>query len=257
MITLIHTWYITLRHLRRVTRQPWVIALMLVQPAIWLVFYGQLFKKVIEMPGFQADSYIAFLSPGIAVMSALFLAGWSGTGVIEDLNRGVMDRFLVSPVSRSALIAGKLIPLAGVTLFQSLVIVLLSVLLGARFPNAALGVPVLTTCAVLLAGSVGALSSGFALLVRKQEILAALINFALLPLTFLSSTFMARTLMPHWIQVATRFNPVDWAVEASREALEGRANWERILIRACCLFVLLIVSTSLAVRAFRIYQRSL
>ncbi len=57
----------------------------LVQPVVWLLLYGALFRKIVEIPGFGAGSYIDFLTPGVVVMTALFSAGWSGMGLIDDL----------------------------------------------------------------------------------------------------------------------------------------------------------------------------
>jgi hypothetical protein len=68
----------------------------LIQPVIWLLLFGQLFKSVADIPGFTAASYITFLTPGVVVMSAMLSAGWSGMSYVVDMERGVMDRFLVS-----------------------------------------------------------------------------------------------------------------------------------------------------------------
>ena len=87
------SWFLMLRLLMILLRQPWYVALTLIQPIIWLVLYGQLFRRVVELPGFRSSSYIDFLTPGIVIMSALFSSGWTGMGVINDLDRGVMDRF--------------------------------------------------------------------------------------------------------------------------------------------------------------------
>src|SRR5579884_2303864 len=102
MTTLKHTVYLTRRLLRNLMRQPWYIAFMLFQPMIYLLLFSSLFKRVVEIPGFHSKSYITYLAPGIVIMSALFGAGWSGMGVITDLDRGVLDRFLVAPTSRVA-----------------------------------------------------------------------------------------------------------------------------------------------------------
>ena len=92
--TLTHSWFMTTRHLRNLARQPWWIAITLVQPIIWLLLFGAVFKATADIPGFAADSYVDFLTPGIVVMTAAFAGGWAGMGVIEDLNRGVIVRFL-------------------------------------------------------------------------------------------------------------------------------------------------------------------
>jgi ABC-2 type transport system permease protein len=254
--TLAHSWYMTQRHVRNLLRQPWWIAITLAQPIVWLLLYGALFKRIIEIPGFGAGSYIDFLTPGIVVMTAFFSAGWSGMGVIEDLNRGVIDRFLVTPASRPALIAGRLIQGAMVAVIQSVIIIGLGYLVGAEFAGGVVGLAVLVLCAVLLGTGVGALSTALALKLRKEESVIAASNFVLLPLTFLSTVFMAQTLIPGWIQTAARFNPVDWAVSAGREALSVSVDWGYVFARTGYLTAFLLVSAWLATRAFRSYQRS-
>lgn len=251
-----HTRYMTLRHLRSLARQPLYIAFSLVQPIIYLLLFGALFQKVAELPGFGASSYITFLTPGVVIMSALFGAGWSGMGIVNDLDRGVLDRFLVTPASRVALIAGRLVQVATVTVIQSSIIVGLGLIVGARFAGGPLGVIALIACAVLLAAPFAALSIGMALLARKGESVIGAVNFILLPLTFLSSVFMARGLMPAWMQTIARFNPVNWAVDAARSALASGADWEIVLTRVGLLLALAIVCTWLSMRAFRTYQRS-
>src|ERR1700759_3311341 len=113
----------TARHLRELYRQPWFVAVTLVQPMIWLLLFGALFKKVVEIPGYHGGSYIAFLAPGVVVMTAMFNSAWSGMALIEDLNRGVTARFLVSPVRREALIGGRILKEAVVVVIQSVIIV--------------------------------------------------------------------------------------------------------------------------------------
>jgi ABC-2 type transport system permease protein len=256
MIALTHSWYMALRHLRNLARQPWYIAFTLVQPVIYLLLFGELFKRVVEIPGFAAGSYIAFLTPGIVVQTALFSAGWSGMSVIEDLDRGVLDRFLVSPAKRVALIAGRLFQLAVVCVIQSIIIIVLGLLRGASFPGGVAGIAVLIVCAVLLAASFGALSNGMALLARKGESVIGAVNFVALPLTLASSVFMAQELMPGWMQVVARANPVNWAAQAGREALSASADWSLVLARTGYLIVLAVLCAWFATRAFRSYQRS-
>ena len=253
---LAHPWYMTERWLRALLRQPWYVAITLVQPVIWLLLFGALFKRVVEIPGFHSDSYIDFLTPGIVVMTALFSAGWNGMGMLNDLERGVVDRFLVSPVRRWALIAGPLTQLAIVIVIQSLIIVGLGLAVGASLPGGVPGVAVLIVCAVLLGACLGAVSNGLALLAREEETLIAAVNFIVLPATFLSSTFMQQGLVPAWISDIARFNPVNWTVEAGREALGADVDWGLVLSRMGYLLALAIACAWFATRAFRAYQRS-
>jgi ABC-2 type transport system permease protein len=251
------SWFMTVRHLRNLFRQPAWIAISLIQPVVWLLLYGALFRKIVEIPGFGADSYIDFLTPGIVVMTCLFSAGWSGMGLIDDLDRGVVDRFLVSPASRGSLIAGRLIQGAMVGVIQALIIIVLGLLVGATYPGGIAGLTALTVCAVLLGTAIGALSNGVALLSRREETMIAVSNFVLLPLTFLSSVFMAQALMPQWMQDVAQYNPVNWAVQAGRAALAANGDWSIVFSRMGYLAIFTVVCTWLATRAFRVYQRSI
>jgi ABC-2 type transport system permease protein len=251
-----HSCYMTLRHGRELWRQPWFVAITLVQPIIWLVLFGALFEGVVDIPGFASDSYIDYLTPGIVVMSALFAAGWSGMSVINDLDRGVMDRFLVSPVRRSSLIAGRLMQLAVVILIQSLIIIGLGALFGASYPGGLVGILVLLACTILLGSAIGALSLGLALVARKEETLIGAVQLIILPLTFLSSAFMQQDLAASWIDDVAGFNPVNWAVEAGREALGEHVDWALVGSRIGFLAALAAVCAWWATRAFRAYQRS-
>jgi ABC-2 type transport system permease protein len=251
------TGHMTVRHLMALWRQPWWIAVSLVQPVIWLLLFGALFKAVTEIPGFGSSNYVEFLAPGVVVMTAFFGAGWTGMPVIEDINRGVIDRFLVSPVRRSSLIAGRLTSGALTTAIQSLIIVVLALIVGASFANSVLGVAVLIIVSVLVGSAFGCLSIGLALLVRREETLIATVQFLLLPLSFMSVTFMQKSLMPGWMQSVADYNPLNWAVEAGRDAVTANPDWGAITGKSGLLLVFLVLCGSFAVRAFGRYQRSL
>jgi ABC-2 type transport system permease protein len=254
--TLADTRYMTVRHVMELVRQPVWIFVTLVQPIIWLLLFGALFTSITEVPGFGSEDYIQFLAPGVVMMTAFFSAGWSGMGIIEDLNRGILDRFLVSQVSRSSLINGRIAQSSLTVLIQTLIIIALALVTGATFSNGVLGVLVTCVAAVLVGAGFGALSNGVALLTRKEETLIALMQFLLLPLSFLSTTFMQKDLMPEWMQTVADFNPVNWSVEAGRMALSADPEWGEIALRCGLLVAFVALSMLFAVRAFRIYQRS-
>ena len=102
-----------------------------------------------------------------------------------------------------------------------------------------------------------ALSIGLALLVRREETLIATVQFMLLPLSFMSVTFMQKSLMPGWMQTVADYNPLNWAVEAGREAVTASPDWAAIAGQrrpAARLPPRLRPSSRAA--AFRTYQRS-
>ena len=258
---LVHSGLLTWRSVRALIRQPWYAAITLVQPVIWLLLFGQLFRSVVHIPGFASSqdgsgSYLEFISPGVIMMTVLFSAAWAGTIYIEDMNRGVMDRLLASPVSRGAMMIGTLAYQVITTLIQTLVVFGIAYAAGGRYPGGTTGILLTLVAASLLCVIFAAMSNAVALLARTQEALIGISQFLSLPLAFVSSAVMAIALAPDWLQTVARYNPVDWAVVVSRQALSADPDWGAVLPRLGALALLAVGMAWLATRAFRTYQRS-
>jgi ABC-2 type transport system permease protein len=254
MTALSDTWALTVRDLLRLWRQPWFIAITLVQPVIWLLLFGALFERVVEIPGFEGGDYKQYLVPGVLIMTAFFSSGWNGMSTIEDLDRGVTDRLLVTPVGRWSLIAGRVGQNAVQVLIQSLVIVGLALAIGVSFDGGVLGVVALILAAVLLGTGFAALSNALALVARKEESLIGAVTFLQLPLTFLSTAFMQASLMPGWMSTVADYNPVDWGITAGREAVQSGTDWAAVAGYSGLLAAFALACMMLATRAFRAYQ---
>ncbi len=252
-----HTGFITGRWLRASYRQPALIAFTLIQPAIWLLLFGQLFQGVVKIPGFEDSSYIAFLTPGIVMMTALMNSGWSGTTFIQDMERGVMDRLLASPVSRGGLMAGNLVSNATTTFIQTILVFGIGVAAGARYDGGMSGYVVTIAASILVGTAFGSLSNAVALLTRQQEALIGIFQFVSLPLTFMSSIMIDPAVAPHWVNVAAKYNPVDWATIAARESLAADPDWSSVWRHCTYLLVFTLIVGWLSTRAFRTYQRSI
>jgi ABC-2 type transport system permease protein len=255
MTAISDTWALTIRDLLRLWRQPWFIAIVLVQPIIWLLLFGALFSRVVDIPGFQGGDYKQYLVPGVLVMTAFFSSGWNGMSTIEDLDRGVTDRLLVSPVGRLPLILGRVGQNLVQVLLQSVVIVALALAIGVSFEGGVLGVGVLLVIAGLLGTAFAALSNALALVARKEESLIGAVTFLQLPLVFLSTAFMQPSLMPSWIGTVADFNPVDWAIVAGREAVGASPDWASVAGYCGLLAAFAAVCLALAVKAFGAYQK--
>ena len=252
-----HTKQVALRYIRALLRQPAWVAISLVQPVIWLLLFGGVFKRAADIPGFTGGSYIEFLTPGIVVMLAVSAAGWVGMGFIEDINRGTMDRLLVSPIWRGALNLGSVAQSVLSIVIQSAIVIGLALAVGARFDGGAAGVAVLVAVAGMLGAVFASLSNGVAVLTRQRETLIGVVTMVTLPLTFLSSALMQPSLLPGWIRWIAKFNPVNWAADAGRSAVGAHADWGLIATRTGFLALVLLASAAFATRAFNSYQRSI
>jgi ABC-2 type transport system permease protein len=254
---LTHTSALTARQLRAAWRIPVFLVMNLVQPMIWLLLFGQLFKSVIKIPGFGGHAtYLEFLTPGIVMMMALFGSAWAGTSYIQDMDRGVMDRLLTSPTNRGALMVSTLVYQAILTIGQTLIVLGVAWLCGARFGGGLVGLAVLLVAAILLTAVFSALSNAVALLARDQGALIGISQLVTIPLMFLSSALMDTKLSAGWVANVAAVNPFEWAVVAGREAMQKSPDWSAIGTHVGLLAALAAVMVWVATTAFRAYQRS-
>jgi len=255
-VAIAHTSAIATRHVRTFVRQPWWIAISLMQPLIYLLLFGQLFQTVGSLPAFHG-SYLDFLLPGVVAMSALSSGGWAGMASIDDINAGIMGRVLVTPANRAAIIFGHLAQGALILVLQTLILLGVGVVIGARFGGGVPGVAIMLVASLLLGSATGALSHAIGLLARTRETLIAVSQGIILPMTFLSTTFMVPQLMPDWMATVAGFNPLTWAADVSRAALDGGGDAAYVGVRIAWLAIFVVVSAFLALQAFAKYRRSI
>lgn len=250
------TLYLFVRLMRNLARQPIWIALILIQPMFWLLLYSQLFRRVVELPGFGTDSYIDFLTPGIAVMTAFFSGTWAGMGTIEDLDRGVVERFLATPAHRGAIVFARVLQSAVTATVQAFIILLVGLALGAT--NGGIGgwLAILAAAALVAAGFSG-ISNGIALLTRQEATMIAIANFIGLPLLFFSSILIASSLIPGWMRALSLLNPVEWAARAARGVAVAGTGTPEISLYLGLLLGFAALTGVFATWSFRVYQRTL
>jgi ABC-2 type transport system permease protein len=250
------TWWMVVRQAINLMREPIWIALLLIQPMIWLLLYGQLFSRVPALRG-GASSYVEFLTPGIVVMNAFFGGTWAGMAMITDLDRNVVSRFLATPASRLSIVLSQVVRSGLTALIQALIILVVGLALGVRVHGGALGWIVVLAIGALVAMPFAAISNGIALLVRREATMIATANFVGLPLMFLSSILIQQRVMPGWMSEVSRFNPVNWGVRAARDAVVVGGHWGDVGGYMLLLLGLTAVTSLFATWTFRTYQRSL
>jgi ABC-2 type transport system permease protein len=250
------TWWMTHRQLKALLRQPGVLIITLVQPMVWLFLFGNLFRRIVELPGFGTASYLDYLVPGVVVMNAVSASMWAGMGTIDEIERGTLNRFLTTPMRRAAVLNANVIVQAVSTGIQSVIIVLLGWAAGAHYPGGVAGPAVLVVASILLGTVFSALSNVLGMTVRQRESIIGLSIFILLPLTFLSTAFMAKGLMPGWMQAVASANPVNWALDTARGALGATVDWTTLLVHGGYLVLLAGALVWMSTLTFRGYQRT-
>jgi ABC-2 type transport system permease protein len=197
-----------------------------IQPALWLLIYGEVFTKIhaIRLP--QGITYLAYLSPGIMAQSSLFIAIFYGIQIIWERDAGVLTKLMVTPTPRSALITGKAFASGVRSLIQGVVVVILAALLGVSFTDNPLKLIAAAVILVLGSAFFSCLSMSIAGIVVARDRLMGIGQAITMPLFFSSSALYPTYLMPGWLQVISRFNPLSYEIEALRGLLIG---WQTTL----------------------------
>jgi ABC-2 type transport system permease protein len=251
------TWYLTGRKLRALARQPMALAIGLTQPVIWLFLFGAMFHKITDIPGFgYQGSYLAYLIPGIVAMNAMSGNMWAGMAMIEEIDRGTLNRFLVTPASRLAIMNAAVVEQSVSTTIQTLIIVALGYAGGARYPGGAAGVAAVVVASIEVGVFWGALSNLTGMLVRDRMAIIGVYTLFMLPLMFLSSAFIQPGFLPGWMQAIASWNPLNWEVQIGRSALSAAPDWPAIGLRAGALAVLAVLAAAISVRTFRSYAKN-
>jgi len=200
---------------RKLRHDPTELLTRAVQPALWLLVFGEVLAKTRAIPS-GGLSYRAFLAPGILAQSVAFSAIFYGIAVIWERDLGIVHKFLVSPTPRAALVLGKAVSASLRGLAQGLIVYAIALALGVEMnwsPAAVAGVILL----VFLGGSLFAtFSLIIACLVRTRERFMGIGQLLTMPLFFASSAIYPISVMPVWLKVVAHMNPLTYEVDGLR-----------------------------------------
>jgi ABC-2 type transport system permease protein len=192
-----------------------------IQPALWLLIYGEVFTRIHAIPTPAGIPYLAYLAPGIMAQSALFIAIFYGIQIIWERDAGVLTKLMVTPTPRSALITGKAFASSVRSLVQGVVVLIIAALLGVSFTDNPL--KIIAAMLILALGSAffSCLSMTLAGIVVARDRLMGIGQAITMPLFFSSSALYPAAIMPGWLQVISKINPLSYEVEALRGLLIG------------------------------------
>jgi ABC-2 type transport system permease protein len=197
------------RQLKLSLRNPAWVIIGLIQPILYLAFFGPLLSKVAAgaVPGFPAGNSYSFFVPGLLIQLGLFGAAFVGFSIIADWRYGVIERLRVTPVSRLAILSGRVLRDVVTLLVQGIVLVLAGVAFG---------------IIAVVAISLSAISYTVGLLTKSEDVLAPAINMVVVPLMLLSGIMLPMTLGPGWLQDIARATPFRYIIDAMRGAFAGQ-----------------------------------
>lgn len=259
-----NTYYLTMRNIKAQLRVPVFLLFGLAQPILWLVLFSQLFQNQVKMMGqlaaqsgganpYGTNSFLDFFVPAIILQNVLFGAAWSGTLLINDMDSGVLDKMLATPVSRVAIVLARILGSVVTLLMQIVVLLLVALIMGFRMQSALAAVLIAFAVALLFGMGIAGLSNLVAILTRRSEAVMSVSTFITMPLFMLSSSFLPLALIGGWVETVAKFNPLYWGVEAVRQpVLNANVDWGTVGIAFAILGVIAVVFVTLAANAFRV-----
>jgi ABC-2 type transport system permease protein len=237
---------------RKLRHDPTELITRAVQPALWLLVFGQVFTRVRAIPTGNL-SYIDFMAPGILAQSVLFISIFYGIAIIWERDLGIVHKFLVSPTPRTALVLGKALSAAVRGLAQAVIIYVLALLLGVKINWNPLALAGVLLVVVLGAAFFSTFSLIIACLVKTRERFMGIGQVLTMPLFFASNAIYPISIMPGWLQLISRINPLTYEVDALRALmLAGGAS---VYGLGLDFGVLLAATTGLVFLGARLYPR--
>jgi ABC-2 type transport system permease protein len=238
---------------RKLRHDPTELLIRAVQPALWLVVFGEVFTHVRAIPTGQTP-YLDFITPGILAQSALFIAIFSGMTIIWERDLGIVHKFLVSPTPREALALGKALSGGVRALSQAVVIYVLALVLGVKMNWNPLGLLGVLALVMLAAACFCAFSLIIAFMVKTRERFMGIGQLLTMPFFFASNAIYPISIMPKWLQVIARGNPLTYEVDALRALM--LPNWTSTYGLGMDFGVLLLATAVLVTVAARLYPRA-
>jgi ABC-2 type transport system permease protein len=212
------TLVITELEARKLRHDPTELATRAVQPALWLLVFGQVFTRTHAIPTGDL-SYLDFMTPGILAQSVLFIAIFYGIAVIWERDLGILHKFLASPTPRAALVLGKALSAGIRALTQAIIIYILALILGVHINWNLLSLVVMIVVVVLGASFFSTFSLIIACLVKTRERFMGIGQILTMPLFFASNAIYPISIMPGWLQVVSTVNPLTYMVDALRSTM--------------------------------------
>jgi ABC-2 type transport system permease protein len=234
---------------RKLHHEPTELITRAVQPALWLLIFGEVFTRVRAIPTGNLR-YIDFMAPGILAQSVLFIAIFHGISIIWERDLGIVHKFLATPTPRSALVLGKAISAGIRGLAQAVIVYVLALILGVQMnwsPPALLGVLLVV---LLGAACFSTFSLIIACLVKTRERFMGIGQVLTMPLFFASNAIYPIAIMPGWLQIIARGNPLSYEVNALRALMLSAGTGGAVGLDIA---VLLGVTAALVILGGRLY----
>jgi ABC-2 type transport system permease protein len=222
------SYYLFIRWMKKLVRNPILVFFSLFQPIIFLVLFTQLFSKFGTLFG---ANYTVFATAGIVLQNAFSSAFQSGTAVVDDIKSGFLSKLLATPVSRSAILFGRILSDIFRVVVQTAIILGLAFALGVYPATGPLGYVIVIFTVAFFGLAWSGISLALGLKTKSAETVFGIAGFLTFPLLFMSTALVSASVMPAWMQTVSSYNPISFAVNAMRTVILNGfpIDWNTIL----------------------------
>jgi ABC-2 type transport system permease protein len=223
---LTQTWAVAAAEVTKLRHDPIELVSRAVQPILWLLLFGQVMTHVRGLT-VGSGSYLDFLAPGILAQSVLFVAIFYGLSAIWERDLGVLHRYMVSPAPRSALVIGKALASSVRGISQSIVIYVCAAMMGVGLSFQPQRILLVLLFVVMASALFSTFSLIIACIVKTRERFMGVGQFLTMPIFFASNAIYPIALMPPWLRLVARVNPLSYQVDALRSLMlaDGRSQF--------------------------------
>jgi ABC-2 type transport system permease protein len=220
-----------------------------VQPLLWLFVFGTALRHNRTLAAGASD-YRAYIAPGIMAQAALFIAIFYGIAVIWERDVGQLQRMLATPLPRAAIVLGKAVGASVRACVQATVLLIVLAITGIGLRWSVLGVVGALTMLVLGTASFACMSMLIAAGVRTRERFMGIGQLIMMPLFFASSALYPLSIMPGWLHVVARVNPLTYEVQGLRQMLLGVGGAGEVWLDFLVVIGFFVVMVAAATRAY-------
>ncbi|MFC3575559.1 ABC transporter permease [Streptomyces yaanensis] len=234
------------RYARQTLRSRFAMLFGVLMPLLYLLFFGPLLTG---LPLASRGTSWQVLVPGLLLQLGLFGAAFAGFTIIIEKNLGIVERMRVTPVSRLALLLGRVLRDAAVFVFQAVLLVLAALVMGLRAPLP--GILIGFAFVALLTVSLASLSYALAMKIHSPQEFGPAVNAMTMPSMLLSGLMLPMSLAPGWLDLLSHFMPFRYLVDAVRDAYIGSYTTAHMLYGVLVALGLAALAVTVGTRVFR------
>jgi ABC-2 type transport system permease protein len=217
------------RSIRQTFRRPQLMAPIIIFPSLLLAVQTGGAGSAVGLPGFpEVNGFLDFMLAGAMIQSALLAGNSGGIALAVDIEMGFTDRLLAAPISRFAIVMGRLAGTAALGAFSAVFYVVIGLVFGARIEEGVIGVVLMIVFVTLAAIAFGGIGAAIALRTGSASVVQGLFPLVFVIL-FLSSAFFPYTLMLEPAATVAEYNPVSFIVEGIRDPVVSTLTGEDAL----------------------------